>query len=591
MTGQTQTAGARAFEAASIRPARPLRPRRLGLLVQIAVLLSVALVPIGLVAVLQTQRAFEASREVYLDALRARTIEAATPEREGIQVGVGLLRGVADTLVALDPDDAACVALMAQVGQTNPRILFVGFVEPPGTSRCNSANRVFDFSGNAASAALFAEPRSDVRYNPAGDVSGRPVVVLSEPVRGPDGDFRGFVTLSFPVRAIPDRPDDLEGTPRAEVILFNSRGQILSSSVVEPAGVLPAGRPLEELAQTSPAAFSDLSMGGAARDYTVVTVAPGRAYALGTALARASTYDTSPLLSASLALPLLMWLVSMAVALVSIHLLAIRPIHDLGRRMRGFADGRRILQPGRLRNAPEEITEIGETFETMARKIIRDQADLENTLFERGVLLKEVHHRVKNNLQLMSSILNMQLRKVESPEARRALRDVQDRLHSLAAIHRALYQAPELSQVQFDDLLRDLVGRLVSLAPERLEGHAPDLDLAGVRLVPDQAAPLAMIAAEMITNALKYLGENGSGKRRIGVSLARDETEGGTEIVLSVRNTAPPGATETRPDGLGRQLMVVLTQQLDGTLHAEATDDCYTVSLRFLRANFEPGDA
>jgi hypothetical protein len=174
----------------------------------------------------------------------------------------------------------------------------------------------------------------------------------------------------------------------------------------------------------------------------VVPIAPGRAYALGSWTANSAPIAKGRGLFTTMAFPIAMWLVSMTVALVSIHQLVIHPIRDLGRRMRGFADGRRILHAGSLSNAPGEISEIGDTFETMARRIIRDEADLENTLFEREVLLKEVHHRVKNNLQLMSSILSMQARKARSEEARQSLRDVQERLRSLAAIHRGSTRRP-----------------------------------------------------------------------------------------------------------------------------------------------------
>ena len=572
-----------------VRPA-PLRsPRRPGLLLHMAILLSIALIPIGVVAVQQTQRASEAAREVYLDALRARTMEVAAPEREGIVSGLGLLRGIADTLAVVDLPLAECSSLMQRLAATNARLIFIGFLEPPGVSRCNNAGDVFDFTSNPASAALFEEPRSNVRYNPAGDVSGKPVVVLSEPVYTPDGAFRGFASLSLPVRTVPEQAAG-GGTAAPAVILFNARGEILGSSVRNPEALFPSDRALQDLGLESSGDFTAISLSGEVRDYTVVPIAPGRAFALGTAVARPSTSNASPALPESLALPLLMWLVSMTVALVSIHYLAIQPIRDLGRRMRGFADGRRILQPDALRNAPGEITEIGETFETMARKIIRDEADLQNTLFEREVLLKEVHHRVKNNLQLMSSILNMQARKVESPEARRSLRDVQERLQSLAAIHRNLYQAPALSQVQFDDLLAELVGQLVSLAPERLADNPPELDLADVRLVPDQAAPLAMVAAEMITNALKYVGEDAAGDRRIRVTMKRHEVDEGEEIELSISNTARPGSTGDQPEGLGQRLMGVLTQQLQGSLESDIVDDRYTARIRFPRAGFEADD-
>ena len=413
-----------------IAPARIGTGRRAGLLIQIALLLTVALIPIGTVAVMQTQRAIDAARETYLDALRARTMEVATPEREAIVSALGLLRGVADGLAVLEPGAEECVDLMERLSATNPRFLFIGFLEAPGRSRCNNTGGEYDFSGIPANIDLFANPRGSVRFNPSGAVSGQPVVIVSEPVYTRDGAFRGFVSLSFPVRPMTEYEAGTSSSPA--VVLFNGRGEILSASLPDPYGILPSDRPLVALSQMQQAEFSAVSMQGRARDYAVVAIAPGRAYALGTWVSRTRALGTPSALATTPAFPLLMWLVSMIVALVSIHHLVIRPIGDLGRRMRGFADGRRILQPGALRNAPGEIAEIGQTFETMARKIIRDEADLENTLFEREVLLKEVHHRVKNNLQLMSSILNMQVRKVESPEARQSLRDVQERLQSLA---------------------------------------------------------------------------------------------------------------------------------------------------------------
>ena len=99
-----------------------------------------------------------------------------------------------------------------------------------------------------------------------------------------------------------------------------------------------------------------------------------------------------------------------------------------------------------------------------------------------------------------------------------------------------------------------------------------------------------MVAAEMITNALKYVGENAEGVRRIGVRLAREVGDDGVEITMSVTNTARPGSTADRADGLGRQLMMVLTQQLQGVLRSEAEDDSYTACIRFARANFQPED-
>jgi two-component sensor histidine kinase len=543
-----------------------------------------------MVAVVQTQRAIQAAREIYLDSLRAQTMEAATPEREGIMRAIGLARGLSDAVAVLAPDGEACEQLMRRSAATNSGILFLGLVEPPGVSRCNNAGEAFDFTANPASARLFSDPKGDVRFNAAGDVTGQPVVVLSEPVYGADGTFLGFVSLSYPAATVDETPGSTNGAAPA-VVLFNARGEILTTTAPDRLeDYLPANLPLGGLPTSNAQEFSAQSRAGPWRDYAVVPIAPGRAYALGSWTAESSRLGGEVKLVTSTAFPLAMWLVSMIVALVSIHQLVIHPIRDLGRRMRGFADGRRILHAGALRNASGEINEIGDTFETMARKIIRDEADLENTLFEREVLLKEVHHRVKNNLQLMSSILNMQARKAGSEEARRALRDVQERLRSLAAIHRGLYQAPELSQVQFDELLAELVAQLVSLAPERLGGEVPLLDLTEVRLVPDQAAPLAMLVAEMLTNALKYLGRDSQGRCEIAVTLRKENVPEGERITVDVSNTVRPGSASERPEGLGRRLMEVLAQQLAGEIRTSISTDRYSAGIAFLRMGFQPED-
>lgn len=400
----------------------------------------------------------------------------------------------------------------------------------------------------------------------------------------------GFISISYPASRLHEGTIARNETSPA-VVLFNARGEILSTTAPDRLpSVLPAAQPLRALVGQGRSEFSAVSAGGDIRDYAVVPIAPGRAYALGSWIAPASRIGEGWSILTTMAFPFIMWAVSLSVALISLHQLVIHPIRDLGRRMKGFADGRRIVGTASLPNAPGEISEIGETFDTMVRRIVRDEADLENTLFEREVLLKEVHHRVKNNLQLMSSILNMQTRKVRSEEARQALRDVQERLRSLAAIHRGLYQAPELAHVEVDELLRDIAGQLVALAAEPVDGARPELALDSVRLVPDQAAPLAMLSAEMMTNALKYMGPDADGRRHIGMALRRERSEDGDTVVVEVSNSVRPGSLDDRADGLGRRLIEVLAQQLGGRVDTTVTDDRHSIAVRFSPMGFDPED-
>jgi hypothetical protein len=109
----------------------PIR-RRAGLLLQIAILLTVAIIPVGMVAVVQTDRAIDAARKIYLDSLRAQTMEAATPEREGIMRALGVARGLSDAVAVLVPDAAACSQLMQRSAATNPGRDLRGADRPAG---------------------------------------------------------------------------------------------------------------------------------------------------------------------------------------------------------------------------------------------------------------------------------------------------------------------------------------------------------------------------------------------------------------------------------------------------------------------------
>ncbi|MFD2440547.1 histidine kinase dimerization/phosphoacceptor domain -containing protein [Paracoccus kondratievae] len=112
---------------------------------------------------------------------------------------------------------------------------------------------------------------------------------------------------------------------------------------------------------------------------------------------------------------------------------------------------------------------MSQTFHNMARILIRDEEAMEAAVNEKTVLLKEVHHRVKNNLQLIASIINMQIRVIDHDDARRVLRSVQDRVASLATIYRNLYQAEHLDSVHADRLIKDIINQMANatLGPGR----------------------------------------------------------------------------------------------------------------------------
>ncbi len=187
-------------------------------------------------------------------------------------------------------------------------------------------------------------------------------------------------------------------------------------------------------------------------------------------------------------------------------------------------------------------------------------SDVSRTLAEREVLLKEVHHRVKNNLQVISSLLDMQADSSDDT-TRHALRDSVHRVRSMALIHQMLYSGDDLSNVDLGDYARALATQLKGAldAHSRLEMCTEHIDISV-----EDAIACGLIMNELVTNALKH-GRSADGHCHLGVALTRD----GELVKLSVSDEGPglPADFETRQRGsLGMQVVRALVKQLGGKL-------------------------
>nr|WP_256368300.1 sensor histidine kinase [Mangrovicoccus sp. HB161399] len=208
-------------------------------------------------------------------------------------------------------------------------------------------------------------------------------------------------------------------------------------------------------------------------------------------------------------------------------------------------------------------------------------------IHDKNVLLKEVHHRVKNNLQLISSIMNMQMRKLKAPEAKHALKRLQARVLSLATVHRTLYRTENLGAVQAGPLLKDLVDQLAEFAgPTRRTEIETRFDR--LRLYPDQAVPISLLTTEAITNALKYAGNEKGRPGWIRVTLV---DEGGGHACLTVENSKGPvpvmPGDAISSSGLGTNLIRAFASQLGATAQIEDGEHAYHLTCRFVVQGFQ----
>lgn len=199
----------------------------------------------------------------------------------------------------------------------------------------------------------------------------------------------------------------------------------------------------------------------------------------------------------------------------------------------------------------------------------REQAEqaLRASLEEKVILLKEVHHRVKNNLQIISSLLNLQARKVRSPEFQAFLQDTQNRIRAMALLHETLYGSGNLACVSFRGYVDSVCIHLARSYASDLKKIRIQQDIAEVTLPLDQAIPAGLIINELLSNAFKHAFA-GRSEGKITVQLRSDD-----ELLHTLRvadNGVGLPAADTRDSGtLGLRLVASLVQQLEGQLSVE----------------------
>lgn len=557
--------------------------RRLGF--RLGALLSVAILPIGLISLVQNlhlSREAQTSAEI---ALLGRTASAAAGERALLISALGSADALGPAVLDSLDDMEACADLMRNFIERSATYIYAGFVPMDGRSRCTSnpdPGMVADMRQSPAYQKFIAEPATLVTSLARGVVSGRSVVLVMQPLYR-DRDLMGYIGVSLTHELLRSTHAINVGTEGARIVTFNSRGEILTSDSSDEGSatdILPAGTSLLSLLLRNDTTFRAQANSGEIRVFTVVPVVPGLVYALGSwspQIAGVGLFQLSRF--GAVLFPVALWMVSLAVAYFAVFRLVLRHITVLRGQMRRFAIGNRDEPPAVLTHAPTEIIDVSQTFHNMARILIRDEEAMEEAVTEKTVLLKEVHHRVKNNLQLIASIINMQSRMIEDPDAKRVLRSVQDRVAALATIYRNLYQAEHLNAVEADRLIGDIINQMVNISVGPGSNPTVETHIQPMTLLPDQAVPLSLLATEAFTNALKYAGTPpGADRPWVRVSLTCPAPG---EAVLEIVNAIGAGGPDSEGTGLGSQLIEAFAIQLDGEPESGVEGDSFVLRLRF----------
>ncbi len=221
---------------------------------------------------------------------------------------------------------------------------------------------------------------------------------------------------------------------------------------------------------------------------------------------------------------------------------------------------------------------MGTDTDVTAQVLAEEQ--LKVTLAEKEVLLKEIHHRVKNNLQIISALLGFQADAVQDEQIRRAFQESQTRIRSMARIHEQLYQSQDLAQINMETYIRDLAIDLRHAYGAY--AVALQVDASDVVLSLDAAMPCGLIINELVSNAMKHAfptkGQDRPGEIQIGLQPSTEEPEQFELTVcdngIGLPSHIDPGSTRS----LGLRLVDMFARQLQGALQVESepgTGTCF----------------
>ncbi|TXC70033.1 sensor histidine kinase [Sphingomonas ginsenosidivorax] len=504
--------------------------RRLPTGAKLFLILSAALLPLALIAIfatLQTTRLADAEARARLRVTANESARAIAIELIGDMTALR----VAVNALGTDPADAPS---------------------------CARAQGVFAQQSSAGTRFVIADRRGRV-------LCGEP---LPDPVAVRPGDTpiaaailpnRGLVlAISGPngqttARAyFPQRFLETIGRPTSRALTFSSALVLGEDTLVLES--IPDEEPLDRLETMR----TDLGIAGIALR-TSVRSAP----------------ITSPVVIAML-LPLLMWLAAASIAWFVVDHLLIRPLRNLRASVAAFQPGKEI-DSGSVRTLPaQEIRELGETFQAISRTVALHEAGLAEGLVRQTKLTREVHHRVKNNLQVISSLINFHARSAKSADATEAYSSIQRRVDALAVVHRNHFAEMEENRgLNLRTMIGELAANIRATAPDRSHGLGITLDIDPYLVNQDVAVALAFLVTETIELAMTC---DPTAQIRIVVKPSDDPARAVLRVVS--RALVESDMLREAAARYGR-VMEGLSRQLRSPLHHDPLAGAYEIAFAF----------
>jgi two-component sensor histidine kinase len=217
----------------------------------------------------------------------------------------------------------------------------------------------------------------------------------------------------------------------------------------------------------------------------------------------------------------------------------------------------------------DEIGDLAHSINKMVEALegnqlkLRDSVKTEAAAREKEILLREIHHRVKNNMQILTSLLRLQARRANSAQLRTVLQESEGRIRSMGLLHEKLYQSESVSTIDMNGYLRSLTNELLRVNTPAGKRREVRLNVNNINLGMDTALPCGLIVTELVSNALKYaFPDHPEGIIYVSISL---EQSGEYSLVVWDNGVGIPQDMDiTKTESLGMRLVTMLSDQLNG---------------------------
>jgi two-component sensor histidine kinase len=561
--------------------------RNAGLRPRLVLIVGIAMLAPGALAVLQAISSYNSSMRIVEQSLAQAAQLSATEEVSMIAASREIL-----TSLAAHPDVRAGTgplcrrALQRAIGGLDQ---YTGAFVVDAAGEFTCASGPLSRRMNVVDRAWFKEIMSGDGFVISDLIVSRWLgtwgIVTAVPLVDEGGVIRGAISLFIGLDWLTRRYQRDDSSDDAAFALLDRRGEIITADAERSPSPSPLPRKalidehLRMAHSVQTHTFRARGHDGTWRLYAISPLLEGRIYVMfGTPMLTA----IGPLalqMAWGVATPLLMWALAIAVVWFGIEHLVVRWITYLERITSAYASGRHSVRPERVAAAPAEIRSLGETFSRMADLIYAREAELRESLEQKEVLVREIHHRVKNNMQLVMSLLNLHARRIRDPRAEAAFAEARGRINALATLHRRLYESESLQEVDLKWFLEDLCAELRRGGLARGRHVELSVDSPSEVIGAEIAAPLGLLVTEAITNAYKHAFNERDGGH-IRVSVERDSPE---TLLLRVQDDGvgmDAEAAAAEGNGLGRSLIEAFVRQLRGELHVRS-DQGATVEVRF----------